>query len=99
MRAIVIVLSAVLVALLYNLWIADGGLRKLWRLEAEVAVRTQENEDKAARNAALEGEVRDLKNGLAAIEEKARNDLGMVGEGETFYLITRLPAETSKTSQ
>lgn len=99
MRVIVFVLTAVLVALLYNLWIAEGGLRTLWRLEAEVAARTQENESKAARNAALEGEVGDLKQGLAAIEEKARNDLGMVGQEETFYLITRLPAEASKTTQ
>ena len=99
MRVIVVTLAVILAALHYGLWIADDGLRELWRLESAVAARTAENEDKAARNAALEGEVVDLKQGLSAIEEKARNDLGMVGREETFYLITRLPGSDSDAAQ
>lgn len=99
MRLIGVVLAGVLIVLQYGLWIADDGMRELWRLEAEVAVRTRENEEKAARNAVLEGEVVDLKQGLSAVEEKARNELGMVGAGETFYLITLLPSQKSKSAQ
>lgn len=95
MRFIAISLAAILVALQYALWIADDGMRALWRLEQEVAARTSENEQKAARNAALEGEVIDLKQGLAAVEEKARSELGMVGADETFYLVTVQPTQAS----
>jgi cell division protein FtsB len=74
-------------------------MRALWRLEQEVAARTRENEQKAARNAALEGEVVDLKQGLAAVEEKARTELGMVGADETFYLVTLQPRHASSSTK
>jgi cell division protein FtsB len=99
MRFIAVSLAVVLLALQYSLWIADDGLRELWRLEEEVALRTSENEQKAARNAALEGEVIDLKQGLAAVEEKARSELGMVGADETFYLVTLRPRQASNTTK
>jgi cell division protein FtsB len=87
MRFVMVVLAAVLVLLQARLWLSNGGLREVWRLEAEVARRADDNERLAARNAALEGEVRDLKQGLAAAEERARTDLGMIRIGETFYQI------------
>jgi len=87
MRFVMIALAAVLVLLQARLWLSNGGLREVWRLEAEVARRTEENVRLAARNATLEGEVRDLKEGLAAVEERARTDLGMIQAGETFYQI------------
>jgi cell division protein FtsB len=87
MRFVMIVLAAVLVLLQARLWLSNGGLREVWRLEAEVARRYEDNERLAARNAALEAEVRDLKQGLAAAEERARTDLGMIRAGETFYQI------------
>ena len=74
-----------------RLWSPDDGLREVWRLQSLVAERTEENRGLAARNAALEGEVQDLKQGLAAAEERARADLGMIAEGETFYQITSVP--------
>jgi cell division protein FtsB len=58
-----------------------------WQLEAEVARRVEDNGRLAARNSALEAEVRDLKQGLAAAEERARTELGMIHSGETFYQI------------
>ena len=73
-----------------RLWSSDDALREVWRLEALIAERTADNRGLAARNAALEGEVQDLKQGLAAAEERARADLGMIAEGETFYQITTL---------
>ncbi len=87
MRLLLLVLVTVLVLLQARLWLSDGGLREVWRLESEVERRTEDNDRLAARNAALEAEVKDLKQGLAAAEERARTELGMVGPGETFYQI------------
>jgi cell division protein FtsB len=87
MRFLMIVLAVVLVLLQARLWLSNGGLREVWRLEAEVARRSEDNGRLAARNSALEAEVRDLKQGLAAAEERARTDLGMIHSGETFYQI------------
>jgi cell division protein FtsB len=90
MRFLIVVLVGLLVMLQARLWLSDGGLREVWRLEAEVARRTDENGRLSTRNAALEAEVLDLKEGLAAAEERARTELGMIQQGETFYQI--LPA-------
>jgi cell division protein FtsB len=87
MRVVMVVLAAVLVLLQARLWLSNGGLREVWRLEAEVARRVEDVSRLAARNSALEAEVRDLKQGLAAAEERARTDLGMIHSGETFYQI------------
>ena len=62
---------------------------------AQVIERTEENRTLAARNVALEAEVQDLKQGLAAIEERARVDLGMIAPGETFFQITPQPASSA----
>ena len=88
MRLLLLSLVLILTLMQARLWLSDGGLREVWRLQAQVAERTEENRRLAARNAALEGEVADLKQGLAAAEERARTDLGMIAEGETFYQIT-----------
>jgi cell division protein FtsB len=90
MRFLIVVLVGLLVMLQARLWLSDGGLREVWRLEAEVARRADENGRLSTRNAALEAEVLDLKEGLAAAEERARTELGMIQQGETFYQI--LPA-------
>ena len=87
MRFLMIVLTVVLVLLQARLWLSNGGLREVWRLETEVARRAEDNDRLAARNSALEAEVRDLKQGLAAAEERARTELGMIQTGETFYQI------------
>src|SRR5690606_15782511 len=65
--------------------VAEGGLREVWRLEAQVAARTEENRRLAERNAALAAEVQDLKSGLAAAEGRARSELGLVLPDESFY--------------
>jgi len=87
MRWLVTILSIALVLLQYRLWLSDDGVRELWRLQNQVAQRTDENSVLANRNDALEAEVLDLKQGLAAVEERARTELGMVGSDETFYQI------------
>jgi len=84
---LVIFLVVLLLILQYQLWAGDGGLLDVWDLHQEVAALKQENERLQERNAALDAEVLDLKQGLDAIEEHAREDLGMVKKGETFYQI------------
>ena len=91
MRLLMVVLAVVLVLLQARLWLSNGGLREVWRLETEVARRVEDNQRLAARNTALEAEVRDLKQGLAAAEERARTELGMIHSGETFYQIAPAP--------
>jgi cell division protein FtsB len=94
MRLLMVVLAVVLVLLQARLWLSNGGLREVWRLETEVARRVEDNGRLAARNTALEAEVRDLKQGLAAAEERARTELGMIHSDETFYQIApAAPAE------
>jgi cell division protein FtsB len=96
MRILLFSFVLVLALVQARLWLSDQGLREVWGLQAQLAERTEENRLLAARNAALEGEVANLKQGLAAAEERARTDLGMIAEGETFYQITpyRMPEST-----
>ena len=96
MRFLMVVLAVVLVLLQARLWLSNGGLREVWRLETEVARRVEDNSRLAARNSALEAEVRDLKQGLAAAEERARTELGMIHSGETFYQIAPAVPSTER---
>ena len=96
MRFLMVVLVVVLALLQARLWLSNGGLREMWRLEAEVARRIEDNGRLAARNSALEAEVQDLKQGLAAAEERARTELGMIESRETFYQIAPAPPPTER---
>ena len=96
MRILLGVLVATLLLLQFRLWLSNDGLREVWRLEAEVERRTQDNGRLAVRNTALEAEVLDLKQGMAAAEERARTELGMIREGETFYQIVPAPAQPAQ---
>lgn len=87
MRKLIVFLLLLLVYLQYQLWMSDGGLLDAWELHHEVEALRMENAELQERNAALNAEVLDLKQGLDAIEEHAREDLGMVKEGETFYQV------------
>ena len=70
---------------------ADGSFAEVWRLSQDVERQSAENAQLKERNQALEGEVLDLKQGLEAVEERAREELGMLKEGETFYQIVDEP--------
>ena len=74
-----------------KLWSADGGLKESWYLREELAVQLKDNQQRQERNDALEAEVQDLKGGLAAIEERARSELGMIRKGETFFQVVEQP--------
>ena len=89
------VLLAILVLLQYPLWFGNGGVFAVWSLNREIAAQEQENTQLKDRNQALEADVNDLKQGLAAIEERARTELGMVKKGEIFFqVIDPKPAAT-----
>ena len=96
MRALAILLLALVLLLQYRLWIADGGMREVWRLRKEVAAQREENAKLQERNRTLTAEVQDLKKGKAAVEERARTDLGMVGRDETFFQV--VPTSSSRES-
>ncbi len=81
-------------ALQYRLWLSDDGIREVHRLQDAVAAQQQQNSELKERNEQLAAEVKDLKEGLDAVEERARSDLGMVGANETFYqVVTPAPAD------
>lgn len=86
-RTAVIALALVFGGLQYRLWVADGGYAEVHRLKVQVEELAERNEAVRARNEALEAEIADLKSGVAAMEGRARADLGMIGPGERFYLI------------
>jgi cell division protein FtsB len=86
-RLLLLLLVALLVALQYKLWFDDGGLQDVWELEGSLAARVAENARLRERNRALEAEVEDLKTGLEAYEERARLEMGMIREGETFFRV------------
>lgn len=86
-RWLTISLIALLLGLQYKLWVGEGSVAEIWSLYQAGKVQREENARLKERNAALEAEVQDLKQGLDAIEERARTELGMVKDGEVFYQI------------
>lgn len=92
MKKLIAFLLLIIAALQYRLWLGDGGIRELYELRIHIEELKQEGERRHARNAALEADVMDLKEGTDAIEERARQQLGMVREGETFVQVFERPA-------
>jgi len=87
MRILCACLACFLLLIQFRLWLGEGSIRTLNLVNEELAVQQDFNEKLKERNRFLEVEVVDLKTGTEAIEEKARFELGMIGEGETFYLM------------
>ena len=84
---LVLVLAALLAWLQYTMWFGTGGSHEVDALRAQVEDQRTENLQLQQRNEALVAEVDDLKSGGAAVEERARSELGMVKPGETFYRV------------
>jgi cell division protein FtsB len=80
-------LGVVVLLLQYRLWLSHEGVQELARLELAVEKQKGENDELSDRNAQLAAEVRDLKKGVTALEERARSDLGMIASNETFYQV------------
>jgi cell division protein FtsB len=87
MKWLAAALGLVVVLLQYRIWVSEDGVRELNRLETAVAAQRTENDQLGERNRQLAAEVRDLKSGMQALEERARSDLGMIAGNETFYQV------------
>ena len=91
MKILAGVLIALIVAIQYPLWLGKGGWMRVWDVDRQVAAQGAKNERLELRNSALAAEVKDLKQGSDAIEERARYELGMVKNDEVFF---QVPAKT-----
>jgi cell division protein FtsB len=87
MKWLAAVLAVVVLLLQYRVWLSEDGLREVARLRGAVAAQSSANEQLAERNQQLAAEVRDLKTGMDALEERARSELGMIARNETFYQV------------
>lgn len=87
MKSLAYVLAGLLLALQYPLWIGKGSWGRVWDLDRQLVAQRDLNTKSKARNAALDAEVRDLKEGLDALEERARLELGMIRKDEVFYQV------------
>jgi cell division protein FtsB len=88
-------LLTVVLLLQYRLWLSNDGVRELSRLSESVEHQQSDNAELEDRNEQLVAEVADLKAGMAAIEERARSELGMIGRNETFYQVVPTRPRTS----
>jgi cell division protein FtsB len=87
MRIINVALIIMLAILQYDLWLGEGSMMSAWQLQRTIDDQREENGRLKSRNDTLAAEVEDLKSGLAAIEERARSELGMIKQDETFVQI------------
>lgn len=85
MKLLLTILVVMLLALQYRLWVGQGSIAEVWQLEQALERQRVENDGLEARNRRLAAEVSDLKHGLAAIEERARTEFGMIKRGETYF--------------
>lgn len=87
MKGLSTVLALLVLLLQYQIWFGRAGVGALADLERQQEEQAVINDSLQARNDQLKVDILDLKNGLEAVEERARSDLGMVGDRETFFLI------------
>ena len=96
MRLLTLIFVVLIAALQYPLWLGKGSWLRVWDLSQQIDAQKAHNTTLKARNDAMDAEVRDLKQGYAAIEERARSELGMVKKDEVFYQVLQngVPATT-----
>jgi cell division protein FtsB len=87
MRYLTLTLVALILLLQYPLWLGKGSWLRVWKVDAELTEQKAVNKKLQARNNGLDAEVRDLKQGYEAIEERARSELGMVKPDEIFFQV------------
>ena len=97
MRILLAIMVLVLVLLQLKMWFGEGGFRDVQRLEQRVDEQAMDNEMLAQRNRELQAEVEDLRQGLEAVEERARSELGMIKEDEEFYQV--VPGQKSEPEE
>jgi len=87
LRLLICVLALLLIGLQYRLWVGENSLAHIVRLQQNISVQERDNQRLKDRNQVLAHEVAALKTGLDAVEERARTDLGMIKENETFFMV------------
>ncbi|MDD5328378.1 MAG: cell division protein FtsB [Sulfuricella sp.] len=87
MRWLTLILVALIAALQYPLWLGKGSWLRVWEVDRAATQQKEINQNLTARNASLDAEVRDLKQGYEAIEERARSELGMIKRDEIFFQV------------
>jgi len=91
MRSLTVILLGLLLLLQYPLWLGKGSWLKVWDTQQQLIRQQQVNAKLTTRNTAMDAEVRDLKQGLGAIEERARTELGMIRKNEVFFQVLDAP--------
>lgn len=95
MRALTLTLATLIVLIQYPLWLGKGSWLRVWEVDQQIRAQRETNHQLQVRNNALEAEVRDLKVGLEAVEERARSELGMIRQDEMFFQLL----ETARTPE
>ena len=95
MKWLTLALAAAVALIQYPLWLGKGGWLRVWEVDQQISAQHGVNTKLQARNDALEAEVRDLKQGFEAIEERARSELGMIRHDEIFFQVL----ESSRAAQ
>ena len=96
MKSLALVLAGLLLALQYPLWFGKGSWMRVWELDRSLATQRVANAKLKARNDALEADVKDLKQGMEAVEERARLELGMIRKDEVFYQVVTPDAKPAR---
>jgi len=94
LKALALILLVFLALLQHRLWLGNGNLHEVAQLEQTKAEQIEENQRMRERNLSLAAEVQDLKQGLEAIEERARSEMGMIKSDETYFQIVTVPGNT-----
>jgi len=94
-KKIAFVLLVLFIWVQYKIWLQEGGIPEVLQLQKEVAIEQVQVEKLQERNQSLDAEVKDLKKGLEAIEERARSEMGMIKQGEIYYQVIEDKEETS----
>jgi cell division protein FtsB len=89
MKPLAYILAGLVLALQYPLWLGKGSWTRVWELDRQLAEQRAANARSKARNDAVDADVRDLKEGTEALEERARLELGMIRKGEVFYQVVQ----------
>ena len=89
MRILTLILIIVFILLQIDIWFKEDGKKRTEELNQMINTQQQENQEMMIINRELEQEIKDLKEGTGALEEKARTEMGMIKEGEELYLIAK----------
>ncbi len=93
MKLLTVFLAVLILLIQYPLWLGKGSWLRVWEVDQQIRTQRETNRRLQARNSALDAEVRDLKVGLEAIEERARSELGMIKQDEIFFqVLEEVPA-------